>query len=255
MATALQDEYRFTRSPYVLAWHQGHAPLPVRPVQPPQAPSARGPAPAAPPWLATGPVGRPFDFCAHVRRLCADIVANTPELYHVDVGRILFAFTQARNGRTHGLQARVTPLRFRDGRLTRRQAGVTFQVQRYFVDGREVYYLMTFCLPRFLNQDFDDKFVTLFHELFHISPAFDGDLRRHAGRCTVHSSSQRRYDERMAGLARAYLTAGPSPDLHAFLRLSYAQLRHRHGSVVGVVVPRPKLIPVPSPVAASARRD
>jgi hypothetical protein len=246
MATALylEDEDRYARPPYVLRWHQTHCPLPVRPVQPPGA--ARGPGPEAPPWLCTGPAGRPFDFCAHVRRLCGDIAARTPELRHIDVGRILFAFTQARNGRTHGLQARVTPLRFRGGRLTRRHASVTFQVQRYFVDGREVYYLMTFCLPRFLNQGFDEKFVTLFHELYHVSPAFDGDLRRHEGRYAVHSRSQRRYDEQMAGLARAYLAGGAAPDVHAFLRLSYPQLRHRHGSVVGVVVPRPKLIPVPA---------
>ncbi len=50
-------------------------------------------------------------------------------------------------------------------------------------------YLVTFCLPRFLDQDFDDKFITLFHELYHISPRFEGDLRRHEGRCALHSHS------------------------------------------------------------------
>ena len=58
-------------------------------------------------------------------------------------------------------------------------------------------YVMTFCLPRFLNQDFDEKIVTLFHELYHISPAFDGDLRRHGGRYQVHTHSQKNYDEEM----------------------------------------------------------
>ena len=66
--------------------------------------------------------------------------------------------------------------------------------RRIFVDGVEMLYLMTFCLPRFQNQPFEDKLVTLFHELYHIGPAFDGDLRRHAGRYAVHSGSQRRYD-------------------------------------------------------------
>jgi hypothetical protein len=197
-----------------------------------------------PPWLDTGPAGQPFDFCGHVRRLCADIVARCDGLNHVDVSRLLFAATQARSGRPHGLQARLTPLRFRDGRLTRQRHGVSYQVQRYFVGGREMLYLMTFCLPRFLDQDFDDKFVTLFHELYHISPAFDGDLRRHDGRCAVHTRSKRAYDEEMAHLARAYLADGADPRLHAFLRLDFAQLQRRHGSVVGVVVPKPKVIPI-----------
>jgi len=95
---------------------------------------------------------------------------------------------------------------------------------------------MTFCLPRFLDQSFDDKFITLFHELFHIGTAFDGDLRRHDGRYALHSHSQKRYDEQMAALARDYLAGQPDPTLHAFLRLDFAQLQRRHGSVEAVVV-------------------
>jgi hypothetical protein len=117
-------------------------------------------------------------------------------------------------------------------------------VQRYFVGECEMLYLVTFCLPRFLNQSFDDKFVTLFHELYHISPAFDGDLRRHRGRYSVHSHSKREYDALMGQLAREYLANGADAKLHAFLRLNFQQLQQRHGNVVGVMVPRPKLIPV-----------
>jgi predicted metallopeptidase len=197
----------------------------------------------------------PFDFCAHAHRLCADITRRCGELRHVRMDHVLIAFTQARNGCAHGLQARVTPLRFHGGAQFRRYRGTRYQVQRHFVGGREILYLMTFCLPRFLNQPFEDKLVTLFHELYHIGPAFDGDLRRHAGRYAVHSRSQRRYDEHMAELAAAYLASDPDPRLHAFLRLDFAQLRRRHGCVVGVVVPRPKLIPISEGNGAGAEPE
>jgi predicted metallopeptidase len=165
-------------------------------------------------------------------------------LRHIDVERLLWGVTVARNRRVYGLQARVTPLRFPRGQLTRQRRGVTFQVQRYFVGATEFLYLVTFCLPRFLDQDFDDKFVTLFHELYHISPAFDGDLRRHHGRYSVHSHSQRDYDAHMAALAREYLAGRPDPALHGFLRLNFAQLALRHGGVRGVALPRPKMVPL-----------
>lgn len=197
-----------------------------------------------PPWLDSGPVDRPFDFCSHMQRLCASIVERCYELAHIDVSRLLFAVTQARSLRSHGLQARVTPLRFRRGSLLRRRRGVTYQVQRFFVDGYEMLYLVAFCLPRFLDLSFDEKFVTIFHELYHISPAFDGDLRRHEGRYSIHSHSQKVYDQHMAALARAYLTDGADPALHHFLRLDFGQLQARHGRIVGAVVPRPKLIPL-----------
>jgi hypothetical protein len=244
VALRLEDELPLAGPPLVCAWDAAARPLPVRPIRDPR-PAKKAPLGVeAPPWHSSGPTNVAFDFCGHVRRLCADLVVRTESLRHVNVSRILFAVTQARTARPFGLQARVTPLRFRDGHLVRRRGDTEYQVQRYFVNGREVLYLMTFCLPRFLNQDFDDKLVTLFHELYHISPQFNGDLRRHGGRYDIHSHSKRGYDAHMADLARQYLDGRPDARLHGFLRLTFAQLHHRHGGVVGVVVPRPRLIPV-----------
>jgi hypothetical protein len=238
--------------PLVLQWRDPENPLPVRPVRQPGRRRSESIGLEAPPWLHTGLADLPFDFCGHVRRLCADIVRRSSDLAHIDTSRLLFAVTQARSGRRHGLQARVTPLRFRHGRLTRQRRDGAYQVQRFFVGDREMLYLVTFCLPRFLDADFDDKFVTLFHELYHISPGFEGDLRRHDGRYALHSHSKRVYDRDMARMAREYLAARPDPALYSFLRLNFAQLVHRHGSVVGVMVPRPRLIPV---CDTAARQD
>ncbi len=230
--------------PLILRWSEPDHPLPVRAVRAPARARRRSVGLEAPPWWESGPTDAPFDFCAHIRRLCVDLVQRTPELQHIDVSRLLFGMTQARSGQRHGLQARVTPLRFPEGRLIRPRRDVLYQVQRYLVDGREMLYLVTFCLPRFLDQTFEGKFITLFHELYHISPQFDGDLRRHNGRYSLHTHSKEEYDKHMAGLARAYLASGVDPSLYNFLRLDFAQLEHRHGSVISVVVPRPKLIPV-----------
>ena len=114
-----------------------------------------------------------------MRRLIDDIVRRRPEWSHLKPEQILIGFTQANLRGLHGLQARVTPLRFADGNLQKRHRGFIYQIQRYFNDETEYLYLLTFCLPRFLDQDFDHKMVTLFHELYHIGPKFDGDLRRH----------------------------------------------------------------------------
>jgi len=239
------------RYPFVRRWQSKGNPLPVRAIQAPRE-KRIAPAGSGPPWHETGPAGQPFDFSAQMRRLLGDIVARTPEFARIDMPRILISAIQARGGRRHGLQARVTPLRFQHGRIIRERRGGADQVQRYFLDGHEFLYLLTFCLPRFLDQDFDNKLVTLFHELQHIDPDFNGDLRRHAGRCQYHSTSRRQFDRHMTALARAYLQSRPDPRLHAFLRLNFAQLRERHGSVMAIVVPRPKLIPISAPHSAAA---
>lgn len=252
-AYPLEQEDTCRQPPLVLCWGETANPLPVRAAQFTGKTRPQFPQLEPPPWLTTGPANQPFDFGAHVRRLCADIVARCDGLRHVDVARVLIGMTQARSERVHGLQARVTPLRFRGGKLTRKRRGVHYQVQRYVVGAREMLYLMTFCLPRFLDQEFDDKLITIFHELYHIGPTFDGDLRRHDGRYSVHSHSKRCYDEQMAHLAREYLASQPDATLHAFLRLDFAQLVRRHGSVLGVVVPRPKLIPLANAPLTTSR--
>jgi predicted metallopeptidase len=201
-------------------------------------------APEAPSWIDSGPESRPFDFSSAMHFLCEDIVQRCPDFAHIDLSRVLFSIIKARNGRGHGLQARVTPMRFHEGRRTSIHRKTPYQVQQFFRDGREILYLVTFCLPRFLNRDFDDKLVTIFHELYHISPAFDGDLRRHAGRYSAHTGSQKHYDAHMSRLVKKYLANGADASRHAFLRLSFGQLCRRHGSLIGLHLPRPKLVPL-----------
>ncbi len=197
----------------------------------------------------------PLDFCAHMRRVCDDVTARCEALCHIRMPSVLLSFTPSRNRSLYGLQARVTPLRFRDGRLTRRHGHIEYQVQRFFVDGTEMLYVLTFCLPRFLDQTFEDKLITVFHELYHISPAFDGDLRRHPGRYAVHSHSKERYDDHMTDLVRDYIADHPNPDIFEFLRHRSQNLWDRHGGITGIVVPRPKLLPVGCVSARQAAQE
>jgi hypothetical protein len=188
---------------------------------------------------------QPFDFSDHLDRLCTDIVCRCPQLAHIDVTRLLIGMTRSRSSRRHGLQARITPLRFEGGKLLRIRRGRAYCLQRYFIDDREILYHMFFCVPRFLDQSFREKLITVFHELYHIDPTFNGDLRRYAGRCCLHSRSKRRYDEHMAALVRDYLGTRPEPELLNPLRLNCRQLLERYGRVRGAVVARPKVIPLP----------
>jgi hypothetical protein len=188
---------------------------------------------------------RPFDFTLAMERLCDDIVAQTPDLAHIRMPQVAVSFAQARRRVLHGLQAKLTPLRFEQGTLLTRRGRDDWTIRRIFRGDTEVLYILTFYLPRFLDQPLEEKFVTVFHELFHISPRFDGDIRRLEGRCHVHSASQKDYDRGMSDLAQQYLQRQPRPELWEFLQLSFDDLVSRHGGVVGRRVPIPKLIRLP----------
>lgn len=210
-------------------WGEGRSALPLR-------------------WVASTrrqrlPETRPFNFSAHIGALCADIAARCCTFAHLDPNALLYSFTPGKPGKT-GLLARVSPLRFANGTLYRRHRGRTYQVQRYFVNGREVLYVVAFCLPRFLDQPFEEKLITVFHELYHIGPRFDGDLRRFEGRCQFHTGSKKGYDRHMAELVRVYLQDHPRPEVFAFLHRTAAQLWAEHGGVYAVKVPRPKMVAI-----------
>jgi hypothetical protein len=187
---------------------------------------------------------QPFHFTDILRRICADVVYRCPEFRPINTEQILVTYTPCRNRSRFGLQARVTPMRFRDGALTQRRRGILYGIQRYYVAQREMLYLLSFSLPRFLDQSFEEKLVTIFHELYHISPTFNGDLRRLPGRYEVHSHSKAEYDRYMSELVRPYLMNHPQPEIYEPLRFRTKDILNRHGAITGIVVPRPKLIPL-----------
>jgi predicted metallopeptidase len=186
-----------------------------------------------------------FDFSAAMCRLCNDISARVEEFNHIRMDEVAVAFAQTRRRVSYGLQAKLTPLRFENGALTARRDGRQWTVQRLYDNDRELLYILTFYLPRFLDQTFREKMITVFHELYHISPCFDGDIRRMGGRYHVHSHSQTEYDRLMGVFADRYLQLKPPPDVYGFLRLGFRGLLRRHGSVVGLQIPIPKIIPIP----------
>jgi predicted metallopeptidase len=187
--------------------------------------------------------GTGFDFTLHIRRLAQDISRRLPELSHVDLSQVAIRFCQARKAVPYGIQASLTPLRFENGALTTRRLGRTWSIQRVLDDsGREMLYLLSFYLPRFLELPWRGKLATVIHELWHISPEFNGDLRRHPGRCYAHSHSQRQYDLRVEQLVDRWLGLGPPEELHAFLKHNFRELDRLHGPIYGLTIPSPKLI-------------
>jgi hypothetical protein len=186
-----------------------------------------------------------FNFTAHIRRLCDDMVGRLDQLRHVDMSRVAVSFSQTRRAGKEGMFATLTPLRFAGGRMHTFRRKRRWGIQRlYDPDGREMLYILTFYLPRFLDLPLREKLTTVLHELWHVGPAFDGDVRRLGGRCFAHGSSQKQYDVHIEALLGRWLSLEPPPVLYGFLQFSFRELVAQHGRVYGRKVPAPKLVPL-----------
>lgn len=186
----------------------------------------------------------PFNFSQQIQLLVEDIQARSPMFAHILPKRIFYTHTSARNQSQYGLLARVTPLRLERGKLYQQHKGRMYQAQRYFYHQEEMLYILTFCMPRFYELSFDEKLITVFHELYHMSQAFNGELRLHDGRYKYHSSSKCSYDLLMAKCVREYLANHDQPERFSYFHSTFQQLWNNHGGVYGAVLPRPRLIPM-----------
>ncbi|MBS0211149.1 MAG: hypothetical protein JSS27_19560 [Planctomycetes bacterium] len=187
-----------------------------------------------------------------MRRLCQDITVRLPEFRHIDMSRVALRGCQTRRAGRYGVQASLTPMRFKDGAVQTIRRGRPYRVRPiHDRAGREMLYLLSFYLPRFLDLSYDEKLATVCHELWHIGPTFNGDIRRHEhGRCYAHGPSEKQFHAAMHVLAQRWLALDPPAELHALLRHNFQAIRGRHGAVLAARLPTPRLIPVPAPNAA-----
>lgn len=193
------------------------------------------------------PPAEGLHFTQAVRAVCVSMTERVPLLGHIDMRRVAVGFCQARKRVQHGLQASLTPLRFENGARATVTRGRHYTCQAMLDPaGEEYLYLLNFYLPRFLDHSLGEKLTTIVHELWHISERFNGDLRRHNGRCYVHGPSQRDFDRTAARLAGQWLATEPAEELYAFLRYDFRGLSKRYGTVYGERYPTPKLVPIKS---------
>ena len=186
---------------------------------------------------------------AELERLIAHIAANHQEFRHLDPARVLVCVSSTKSGGVHGTYAKIHPLRFEGGEtvtvMRRGRRSYTCTMPTITHQGREMLYLIYFLVPRFLNLPLRDKLITIFHELYHISPEFDGDIRRFSGRNFAHGSSCKRYNALMARYVDEYLDVPGTDEKIAFLKGNQIEIRARHRAIVGrkMAAPRLKLTP------------
>ena len=190
-----------------------------------------------------------LNLTAELERLIAHIAATHEEFRHLEPERLLVCVSSTRGGGVHGAYAKIHPLRFEGGltstQVRRGRRSYLCTMPTITHRDQEMLYLIYFLVPRFLNLTLREKLITIFHELYHISPAFDGDIRRFPGRNFAHGSSCRRYNALMGRFVDEYLAMPGVAEQVDFLKGNQVEMRARYRSIVGrkMAAPRLKLTP------------
>lgn len=186
-----------------------------------------------------------LNLTAELERLIAHITASHEAFSHIDPSRVLVCVNTTRNGSGHGVFAKIHPLRFPGGHKARKvrrgRSQALCTMPEISHNGVEMLYVIYFMIPRFIDRPMRDKLVTVFHELYHISPLFDGDIRRFPGRNYAHGSSTRRYNLLMEKFVDEYLDHPDSCRHIVFMDYDMPALRSRHQAIVGRKMPMPRI--------------
>src|SRR5437773_3188226 len=172
-----------------------------------------------------------FNYTEALESLIREIVERVGEFAHVDPERLLVACSRSRDNGPVGSYAKIVPMRFKDGARERRIGRHTYQMPALTYRGQEILYLIYFFMPRFGDLPYYQGLETVVHELYHISPKFDGDIRRFPGRNYAHGSSQKRFNAAVAALTQRYLTPD-EPATADFLRHTTTELSRVHGTLL-----------------------
>ena len=181
-----------------------------------------------------------FDLAGEIERLISDITRVCRGFSHIDPGRLLVGWTSSRK-RRFGVYATIYPLRFARGRTSISSRGALWHLPRVLRDGREVDYVITFYVPRFLALDPPSRLAVVFHELFHVSAACDGDLRRFEGHRSAHGRSVKAFEAGFQADLAVYMASRRALHFHEILSLSHGEILRRYGAVVPRRVRRPVL--------------
>lgn len=185
-----------------------------------------------------------LNLTGELERLIRDIVARTPDLEHIAPEKLLVCVSTGRPG-VGGSLAKIHPLRFAGGEKSMKRGrgwrSVLCTMPTITHQGEEMLYVIYFMVPRFLELSFREKLITVFHELYHISPACDGDIRRFPGKNYAHGSSTKRYNAQMGELVDDYLERLPERSALDFLDGNLAALRSRHQAIVARRLPAPRI--------------
>lgn len=174
----------------------------------------------------------------------SEIVRSSASLAHIDVERLLVCIGSNKSRRRGGLYGKLIPLRFKNGSEFQKYRGRLYTIPRITHNGTFCLYIIYFYMPRFFDLPWEEKLRVIFHELYHISPRFDGDIRRMGAVKTAHGHSKKHFDSLYDAELRAYIDSVQNSPQSETLGMDSSRLYRRYRRVTGIRMknPRPVVI-------------
>jgi len=172
-------------------------------------------------------------------------ISNSCSLFsHIDPDKVTVCIASSRSGTRGGIWGKLVPLRFENGSRIVRHRDSFYAMPEISRNSISQLYLVYFYMPRFFDLDAYEKLKVVFHELYHIDPGFNGDIRRMAKVKAAHGHSRKHFDLHFKDELDGFFSLIKGSAMMDFLSMNSLMLYSDYSRVMGyrTKVPRPEKI-------------
>ncbi|MCX7677950.1 MAG: putative metallopeptidase [Spirochaetes bacterium] len=187
---------------------------------------------------------RSINLSETLHAIIADIVRNFNMFSHIVPEKLHVCTASNRAGSQGATFGKLVPLKFENGKDLMYFNGKYYTMPRIEVNGIHILYVIYFYIPRFTDLPCIDKLRVIFHELYHIHPLFNGDIRRFGEKGRAHGHSKKTFDTNFEMAVHEYMKLVQKTEFDEFLHLTTNQLFTKYARVFShkLKVPRPIVV-------------
>lgn len=153
-----------------------------------------------------------------------EIVSSTDEFKNYDCNQILICAASNRSNGRGATYGKLQPLRFENGSPIINHRGRVYAMPNVTFNNHEIKYIIYYYFPKFFDLPAKEKINVMFHELYHISPDFNGDIRRMGKFKKAHGHSKKFFEEQYLYMADSFYKNIKDTSYHSFLEMTSKEL-------------------------------
>ena len=177
-----------------------------------------------------------------IKNIIKEISIFSPNFAYINTDKVLICISSNKKGNGGATYGKLVPLRFEGGNAAVKYNNHFYSMPTIKSEGIEQFYIIYFFIPRFFDLTFEEKIKIIFHELYHISPDFNGDIRRVSKGKSAHGHSKKHFDSLFIDdLIQFSSYIKKTPYIH-FLNMNTKSLYKQFSKVIGRRMKMPKPI-------------
>ncbi len=196
------------------------------------------------PQLTVKPLKNEINITDLITELIEIIIQKTSIFKHIDINRILVCAASNRKNSRGGTYGKLVPLKFKDGDSILKYRSKYYTIPKIINNGIPLLYIIYFYIPKFFDLPPLEKLRVVFHELYHISDKFNGDIRRMGEMKKAHGFSTKRFNSLFDKELQSFYDYISKTSYMDFLEMDTASIWDKYRKVYcrRIKVPKPVII-------------